>query len=316
MKRQVSIAISIVIAIAFSTPSAIASGMKKAGPLVASSTTINTLLTGSVPPTSSVGKNGDVYIDVKNAVLYGPKKKGIWPLGVSLKGAEGKAGTDGKNGSDGKTGAAGTVSSTSTPGPAGPQGPKGDTGPAGPAGADGANGSAGPAGPAGQPGLNGSDGAQGIQGVQGPKGDTGASGISKGNVGEVTFSTNLTGNAGSAATSANFGNFEGGKSYLLRLNIYATDITDEARAYSLSAIAKKSDDPAPLPLYFTVTKGDAYRNMAPVVETVLHAETVVDGTGITGTFQVNVKVILGTYVSTDVIELKGFFSKVMVTEIG
>ena len=47
-----------------------------------------------------IDSTGDVYIDVKNAILYGPKKKGVWPLGVSLKGSDGKSGIDGKNGSD------------------------------------------------------------------------------------------------------------------------------------------------------------------------------------------------------------------------
>ena len=134
MKRQAAISISLSIALILISPNSFAGNLKKAGPLVASTTVINTLLTGSVPPTSSVGKNGDVYIDVKNAMLYGPKKKGIWPLGVSLKG------TDGKNGNDGKAGAAGAVSSTSTPGPAGPQGPKGDIGPQGPPGLQGPKG--------------------------------------------------------------------------------------------------------------------------------------------------------------------------------
>ena len=295
MKRQVSIAISIVIAIAFSTPSATASGMKKAGPLVASSTTINTLLTGSVPPTSSVGKNGDVYIDVKNAVLYGPKKKGIWPLGVSLKGAEGKAGTDGKNGSDGKTGAAGTVSSTSTPGPAGPQGPKGDTGPAGPAGADGANGSAGPAGPAGQPGLNGSDGAQGIQGVQGPKGDTGASGISK--VIKTTipsFTLNQTPGTGNQSTQ--FGNLEAGKPY--EFNLILHGITTAAGNYfGIQVVSTDSAAPATYDAvvvesktYDVSTGSSSHRYTFYVTGTITSgiAETslivkIVDGDGITST---------------------------------
>lgn len=239
MKRHVSIASLLTVLIMASTlitENAFAAGMKKAGPLVATSSTINTLLTGSTPPTSSVGKNGDVYIDVKNAILYGPKKKGVWPLGVSLKGNDGKSGIDGKNGSDGKAGA---VSATTTAGPAGPQGPKGDVGPAGPAGADGANGSA---GPAGQPGVAGADGAQGPRGETGPQGLKGDAGVSKAIKKTIpTFS--LMNTAGTSNQSAAFGNLEAGKSYEFTLILHGVT-TAVGKYFGIDVLSTDSQAPA------------------------------------------------------------------------
>ena len=170
-----------------------------AGPAITTNTTslVNTILSGKTPPVASTGKNGDFFIDVKNLMFYGPKKNGVWPLGISMKGVDGKPGLDGKNGSDG-------VSNTKTV--TGPVGPKGDTGATGPAGAKGekgdtgatgltgATGAAGPIGLTGATGLTGAkgetgstgatgakgeqglQGIQGIQGLQGEKGETGATG--------------------------------------------------------------------------------------------------------------------------------------------
>mgnify|MGYP003336734943 CR=1 FL=1 len=83
----------------------------------------NTVLNGRGAPSPKVGANGDFYIDVMQMTFYGPKKNGLWPAGISLKGSDGKNGNDGKNGSDGSTSKAVT----------GPAGPKGETGAAGPA---------------------------------------------------------------------------------------------------------------------------------------------------------------------------------------
>lgn len=312
MKRQVSIASLLTVLIMASTlitENAFAAGMKKAGPLVATSSTINTLLTGSTPPTSSVGKNGDVYIDVKNAILYGPKKKGVWPLGVSLKGNDGKSGIDGKNGSDGKAGA---VSATTTAGPAGPQGPKGDVGPAGPAGADGANGSA---GPAGQPGVAGADGAQGPRGETGPQGLKGDAGVSKGNIGTINLLTNLSGSAGAQTSSNNFGSFDGGSIYLVRYSIYAKS-SDPSMDYAITTSLKRTNDAAPINVNFTVNKGVAFRDGVPSTEEVIHAEAIIDGTGLTGTFQLQASVSLGEGVGGATISLRGFYSQLQINAIG
>ena len=60
-----------------------------------------TLLSGSGSPSSSTGLPGDFYIDTKTLMFYGPKKNGLWPIGISMKGDPGKDGIDGKNGIDG-----------------------------------------------------------------------------------------------------------------------------------------------------------------------------------------------------------------------
>ena len=87
------------------------------GPAGAAGANGNTVLNGTGAPGSSVGNNGDFYIDTAADVLYGPKAGGTWPTpGVNL---------------------AGTPGATGAAGPAGPAGPAGATGPAGPAGANG-----------------------------------------------------------------------------------------------------------------------------------------------------------------------------------
>ena len=93
--------------------------MAKAGRIVA--TAINTLLSGKGEPKSTLGINGDFYLDVNKMNMFGPKTKNKWPAPVSLKGA---SGTNGKNGATGATGAKGSSSS-------GSDGAQGLAGPAG-----------------------------------------------------------------------------------------------------------------------------------------------------------------------------------------
>ena len=140
-----------------------------AGPAITTNTTslVNTILSGKTPPVASTGKNGDFFIDVKNLMFYGPKKNGVWPLGISMKGVDGKPGLDGKNGSDG-------VSNTKTV--TGPVGPKGDTGATGPAGAKGEKGDTGATGLTGATGATGPIGLTGATGLTGAKGETGSTG--------------------------------------------------------------------------------------------------------------------------------------------
>ena len=186
-----------------------------AGPAISTgSQTINTILNGKSAPTLTLGKNGDFYIDVLTMMFYGPKKNGLWPVGVSLKGLDGKNGVDGKNGSDGSTakaitGPAGPKGETGATGVAGPKGETGATGPMGPSGANGSIGATGPAGAKGETGLTGAKGdkgetgatgATGAQGIQGIKGDTGAQGATgeKGDKGDTgdTGATGATGATG------------------------------------------------------------------------------------------------------------------------
>ncbi len=77
----------------------------------------NTVLNGTGPPSSTVGNNGDFYVDTAADVLYGPKSGGAWPMpGTSLIGPAGAAGP---------TGAAGAMGPQGVAGPQGPPGPAG-----------------------------------------------------------------------------------------------------------------------------------------------------------------------------------------------
>ena len=299
MKRYISKAISIAISIAMlvtlSPSNAYAANMKKAGPLVGTgSVTFNTLLTGTAAPSNSYGKNGDVYIDVKNAVLYGPKKKNLWPVGVSLKGVDGKSGVDGKAGADGKAG------STSSSSVAGPAGPKGD---------------------AGTPGLKGDKGDPGTPGLKGDKGDVGATGPAgsigsiKGNASTVTFAQRLTGTSGSFVTSNGFGSFTAGSIAVIRFTAYATDLTTLDRAYSLSA-QLSTDSGTSITTHYAVYQGTAARGASSLLENVIQGEAVVDGSAINADFQITLKISLGTNVGGDQIDVKGFFTKVVVGSVG
>jgi hypothetical protein len=53
----------------------------------------NTVLSGSGAPASSLGSNGDFYIDTDFYDLYGPKTSGGWGSPTSLKGPKGDAGS-------------------------------------------------------------------------------------------------------------------------------------------------------------------------------------------------------------------------------
>ncbi len=173
--------VTIVISTISSTPAAFAAGRS-------ATAAVNTILNGKGVPKSSLGINGDFYIDTRSLLLYGPKTKGKWPTPKSIQGPTGPSGSDGKNGSDGKSASTSNINSVS--GPQGIQGEKGEKGEAGLPGAPGAMGPAGPAGasgPAGPPGASGSNGAQGPAGATGATGSPGAQGVAgaKGETGTV-----------------------------------------------------------------------------------------------------------------------------------
>jgi hypothetical protein len=66
------------------------------GPAGANGTDGNTVLNGTGAPASSLGNDGDFYLDTQADVLYGPKAGGAWPMtGTSLVGPAGPAGTPG-----------------------------------------------------------------------------------------------------------------------------------------------------------------------------------------------------------------------------
>ena len=98
------------------------------------------LYTADGAPASSLGVNGDIYIDTLNYDFYGPKQTGGWGIPASLVGPAGIDGADGDDGDAGPQGAQGPMGAT------GPTGPQGATGPQGPQGEQGPQGDQGPAG--------------------------------------------------------------------------------------------------------------------------------------------------------------------------
>ncbi|WP_373845051.1 hypothetical protein [Clostridium sp.] len=77
------------------------------------------VLNGTSDPTSSIGKNGDFYINTSTNKIFGPKVSGVWPAGKSIVGPQGIQGPKGDTGAIGATGATGAT---------GPKGDKGDPG--------------------------------------------------------------------------------------------------------------------------------------------------------------------------------------------
>jgi len=245
MKTKTTLIAFALITTLISSPQAFPAGktslvVKDAG---RSSTSIpNTILSGAGIPTKTVGIDGDFYIDVKNANLYGPKTKGAWKLATTLriadtkevvipaagndgakgntgeqglsghngtngidgaKGADGVKGADGAKGATGLTGATGSTGYTGATGSIGATGAKGETGATGLAGAAGTNGTAGAKGDTGTAGTNGVDGSKGDAGLAGAKGDTGIQGV-KGDTGLTgsSGSQGATGSAGAAGISS------------------------------------------------------------------------------------------------------------------
>ena len=126
---------------------------------------VNTILHGTGVPSSSLGANGDFYIDLNTYNMYGPKSSGRWSAPTSLKGAQGVAGPVGPQGVAGRSADRVTNVSSQSPiaiaGPSGPVGPRGEKGETGAPGATGAPGVAGSPGATGAPGVAGSPGATG-----------------------------------------------------------------------------------------------------------------------------------------------------------
>ncbi|MHA3044972.1 tail fiber domain-containing protein [Riemerella anatipestifer] len=119
------------------------------------------MLSGTGVPASSLGIDGDSYVDATTGTVY-KKSSGSWTsTGQTLKGAtgaqgiQGPAGPQGLKGDKGDTGAVGATGPRGltgpqgVAGPVGPQGPKGDKGDTGAVGATGPRGLTGPQGPAG-----------------------------------------------------------------------------------------------------------------------------------------------------------------------
>lgn len=65
------------------------------------------ILNGAGAPASTIGKEGEFYIDTTTKAIYGPKTGTSWGTPVSLVGAKGDRGEQGLPGTPGATGAAG-----------------------------------------------------------------------------------------------------------------------------------------------------------------------------------------------------------------
>ena len=173
--------------------------LKKAGRTT--TTSPNTILSGSGVPTKTTGIDGDFYIDIKNANLYGPKSKGVWKIATSLRLPVEKSVTANPvAGVDGAVGATGAKGSQGVQGAQGVQGDQGNVGAVGLQGVQGISGLTGLQGETGANGLQGLTGAVGLSGTTGPKGDPGAIGVTgltgpKGDPGAIGV-TGLTGPKG------------------------------------------------------------------------------------------------------------------------
>jgi hypothetical protein len=196
-------------------PTFAASKAKVSKPLMAGRTSVapsNMILNGIGVPKSTLGIDGDFYIDAKALNIFGPKTKGHWPAAISMRGPQGQTGAAGTSGNNGKSGA--NVLAAGPQGSAGPNGQRGDIGPKGDVGAVGAKGemgapgsagSSGPKGDVGAVGAKGEMGAPGFAGSSGPKGEMGAPGFAgssgpKGEMG-VTGLSGAPGNTGATGGS-------------------------------------------------------------------------------------------------------------------
>ena len=112
-------------------------------------------------PASSVGKDGDFYLNTETGDVY-VKTSAVWTISTNIVGPQGATGNQGIAGPAGQAGATG---------PTGPQGPDGATGATGPMGPQGTAGATGPMG------FTGPQGVPGPTGPQGPIGPTGATGV-------------------------------------------------------------------------------------------------------------------------------------------
>jgi hypothetical protein len=270
---------------------------------------VNTILNGRGAPKTNTGVDGDFFIDITSFTIYGPKKNGKWPIGISLRGPQGADGKIGERGIAGSAGAStkgdkgekgdkgdkGEKGEQGERGATGEAGPQGATGPSGATGATGATGAAGPAGaqgaagPAGTTGAAGSQGAQGEKGDKGDKGETGSTGatgpagatgpIGPSNVfvGAITFPSNLAGVAGEPITSDTF----------------ATLLSDSNYEVDLVISGSGTSDISVLPLHFEVITSGGSRSITHVqwtnasVQSLRNGSTVVIEHTIQARFAVN-----------------------------
>ena len=343
------IAITIAISLAL-TPSAIAAqktSTKAAGR--ATTTVVNTILSGSGVPSKTIGIDGDFYIDTKNANLYGPKTKGVWKVSTSLRqleirteattigepgtvgptgpkgdkgltgdkgatgatGAQGLIGAIGPKGNDGATGLTGAVGAT---GPAGPTGATGATGPQGPQGATGLTGSTGATGSVGPTGATGPAGSNGTNGSNGATGPAGPAGASSGMQSSITFDGALAGSAGSTKSSAAFGNFLAGKNYILRIIVSTYDVNQSMSNYGLGFGIVATAGTASISTSYTVMNGSQYSGGNRTYISIV-ADVVLNGTSNSDAYSLVATLTSGANSGAS-ISASGTFTRIEVGSIG
>ncbi len=59
---------------------------------------------GDGAPANTLGKTGDMYLDVSNSMLYGPKNTNDWGIPLDLRGDKGEKGDPGNTGATGAAG--------------------------------------------------------------------------------------------------------------------------------------------------------------------------------------------------------------------
>jgi hypothetical protein len=142
------------------------------GPTGAAGQDGSIIYSGFGAPVTSIGKNGDYYLNRNTGQLYGPKNADGWGPGITLRGTNGTNGANGQDGEDGADGRNGTNGSTTLSGNGAPAtgigaigdyyldkqnyqlyGPKVAAGWGIPILLRGANGAQGPTGPAGADGT-------------------------------------------------------------------------------------------------------------------------------------------------------------------
>ena len=279
---------------------------------------INTLLSGKGAPKSTVGIDGDFYIDTNKMNIYGPKTKGKWPDAVSLKGEPGTNGTNGTNGLAGATGAKGTstTGSDGAPGLAGPSGLPGATGPAG-SGSPGAPGAAGSNGASGSNGTNGTNGSPGSIGATGPKGETGTVGLtgpagsSSPTMGLLTFTTMI--GTTTSTSSKDFGNFAIGKNYIVQLLLHGLSPTGAAKLIKFAV--SSPDSLVVLTSDYVVLNGYTSRSGFREQETSIVATVLVNGSNTTHEYFLSATIICNEEELTPGLLFTGSFSGIQVGSV-
>ena len=341
---RISVAIAITLVLTgIATPiTSAATKPKSAGRT--SSSIPNTILSGKGSPSTTLGIDGDFYIDTRSLSIYGPKKSKKWPLPQSLQGPTGVSGVDGKNGSEGKTisSASNIAGPNGTQGDKGEKGDKGEVGSAGANGAPGSNGAAGApgaTGPAGSggggtPGATGATGSQGVIGVTGAKGETGtvgslgstglkgetgtvgATGPSNVYTGKFNF-PDISGGIGTGQSSVLSG-FKAGKSYLLDIAIVTYQPTRNAQTFLSTGLGISNNlGTADIWFAYQSLSGISYRNgsASDRFEYVTLVQVTLDGSSSVD-YSINLNLSVGINTTTNLARSEVSYVATLVGSIG